>query len=152
MSFTIWGTFKVLYKGALTQKRSVLVLCTTFRSDFHASWKNQNNHSTLNSSFNALSKWHEPDIKITSVFWSKFDHFGHRDILRTVIFFSLSKYIRNIWAPTFLGTFNCTYVLYLPLNSHAIKYGIWKSKMELKTFWIHNWFCYLPSINFMEHS
>ena len=49
-------------KGALTQKRSFLVVCTTFRSDFHVSWKNQNKHSTLNSSFEALSKWHEPDI------------------------------------------------------------------------------------------
>ena len=29
-SFSIWGTFK----GALTQKRSFLVICTTFRSDF----------------------------------------------------------------------------------------------------------------------
>ena len=25
----------ITYKGALTQKRSFLVLCTTFRSDFH---------------------------------------------------------------------------------------------------------------------
>ena len=70
-------------------------------------------------------------------FWTKFGHFGHRDILRTVTF-SLSKHIRNIWAPTFLGTFNCT-LLALELrqrekNSHAIKYGIWKSQMELKTF------------------
>ena len=49
------------YKGALTQKWSFLVICTTFRSDFHVGWKNQNNHSTLNSSFDALSKWHEPN-------------------------------------------------------------------------------------------
>ena len=28
--------------------------------------KNQNKHSTLNLSFNALSKWHEPDIKFQS--------------------------------------------------------------------------------------
>ena len=33
-SFTIWGTFKV-YKGALIQKRSYLVICTRFRSAFH---------------------------------------------------------------------------------------------------------------------
>ena len=39
------------------------MICTTFRSDFGVSWKNQNNHSTLNSSFDALSKWHEPDIR-----------------------------------------------------------------------------------------
>jgi hypothetical protein len=51
-------------KGALALKRSFLVLCTTFRSDFHVGWKNQNKHSTLNSSFNALSKWHEPNIRI----------------------------------------------------------------------------------------
>jgi len=30
------------YKGALTQNRSFLVLCTTFRSDFYVNWKNQN--------------------------------------------------------------------------------------------------------------
>ena len=51
------------YKGALTQKRSFLVICTTFRSAFGVSWKNQNKHSMLNSSFNTLSKWHEPDIR-----------------------------------------------------------------------------------------
>ena len=51
------------YKGALTQKRSFLVICTTFRSDFCVSWKNQNKHSTLNLSFDALFKWHEPDIR-----------------------------------------------------------------------------------------
>ena len=45
-------------KGALTQKRSFSVICFTFRSDFHVGWKNQNKHSTLNSSFEALSKWH----------------------------------------------------------------------------------------------
>ena len=38
------------------------MICTTFRSDFHVGWKNQNKLSTLNSSFDALSKWHEPDI------------------------------------------------------------------------------------------
>ena len=51
------------YKNALTQKRYFLVICTTFRSNFCVSWKNQNKHSTLNSSFNALSKWHDPHIK-----------------------------------------------------------------------------------------
>ena len=29
------GAHSRYYKGALTQKRSLLVLCTTFRSDFH---------------------------------------------------------------------------------------------------------------------
>ena len=63
-----FGAHSRYYKGALTQKRSFLVLCTTFRSDFHVGWKNQNKHSTLNSSFDALSKWHEPDI-IFKIFW-----------------------------------------------------------------------------------
>ena len=40
------------------------MICTTFRFGFHVGWKNQNKHSTLNSSFNALSKWHEPNIRI----------------------------------------------------------------------------------------
>ena len=44
----------VYYKGALSQKRPFLVICTTFRSAFHVSWKNQNKHSTLNSSFNTV--------------------------------------------------------------------------------------------------
>ena len=30
-----FGTHSRYYKGALTQKRSFLVVCTTFRSDFH---------------------------------------------------------------------------------------------------------------------
>ena len=50
------------YNGAWTQKRSFLVTCTTFTSDICISWKNQNKYSTLNLSFDALSKWHEPDI------------------------------------------------------------------------------------------
>ena len=57
-----FGAHSSYYKGALTQKRSFLVICTTFRSVFHVGWKNQNEHSTLNLSFDALSKWHEPDI------------------------------------------------------------------------------------------
>ena len=57
-----FGAHLRYHKGALTQKRSFLVLCTTFRSDFHVSWKNQNKNSTLNSSFDALSKWHDPHI------------------------------------------------------------------------------------------
>ena len=39
------------------------MIFTTFRTDFHVGWKNQNTHSILNSSFDALSKWHEPDMK-----------------------------------------------------------------------------------------
>ena len=63
-SFTIWDIFKGhSHKGALTQKRSFLVICTTFRSDFHVGWKNQNKHSTLNLSFDTLSKWHFIDFQ-----------------------------------------------------------------------------------------
>ena len=54
----------IMYKGALTQKRSFLVICTTFRSDFCDGWKNQNKHSTLNLSFNALPKRHDADISL----------------------------------------------------------------------------------------
>ena len=46
-----FGAHSRYYKGALTQKRSFLVICTTFRSDFRVDWKYQNKHSTLNSSF-----------------------------------------------------------------------------------------------------
>ena len=60
-----FGAHSRYYKGALTQKRSFLVLCNTFRSDFHVGWKNQNKHSTLNWSFDALSKWHDPHISKT---------------------------------------------------------------------------------------
>ena len=57
-----FGAHSRYHKGALTQKRAFLVLCTTFRSDLHVGWKNQNKHLMLNSSFNVLSKWHELDI------------------------------------------------------------------------------------------
>ena len=43
-----FGAHSRYYKGALTQKRSFLVICTTFRYDFHVCGKNQNKHSTLN--------------------------------------------------------------------------------------------------------
>ena len=55
-----FGVHSRYYKGELTQKRSFLVICTTFRSVFHPGWKNQNKLST----FNALSKWHESDINL----------------------------------------------------------------------------------------
>ena len=38
-----------------------LVLRIISESAFHVGWKNQNKHLKLNSSFDALSKWHEPD-------------------------------------------------------------------------------------------
>ena len=57
-----FGAHSRYHKGALTKKRSFLVICTTSRSDFFVSWKNQNKHSALNLSFDALSKWYEPDI------------------------------------------------------------------------------------------
>ena len=46
------------YKDALTQKRSFLVTCTCLvsRSNFMSVKKNQNKHSTLNLSFDTLSK------------------------------------------------------------------------------------------------
>ena len=59
MSF---GAHSRYYNGVLTQKRLFLMVCATFRSDFHVGWKNQNKHLTLNLSFDTLSKWHEPDI------------------------------------------------------------------------------------------
>ena len=59
----LFGAHSWYYKGALPQKRSFLMIC--IRSDFHVGWKNQNKHSTTNSSFDALSKWHEPDIIFT---------------------------------------------------------------------------------------
>ena len=61
-----FGAHSRYYRGALTQKISVLGVCNTFRSDFHVGWKNKNKYSTLNSSFNTLSKWHEPDIRPNS--------------------------------------------------------------------------------------
>ena len=73
-----FGAHSRYYKGALTQKRSFLVICTTFRSAFHVSWRNQNKLSTLNLSFNALSKWHEPDIRI--------DHFTNFSTNLFVVF------------------------------------------------------------------
>ena len=70
-----FGAHSRYYKGALTQKRSFLVICTTFRSAFHVGWKNQNKHSTLNLSFDTLSKWHEPDIR-------KINKFSYKVYLR----------------------------------------------------------------------
>ena len=72
-----FGAHSRYYKGALTQKRSFLVICTTFRSDFHVGWKNQNKHSTLHASFDALSKWHDPDISefiIDEQLWDNVNH------------------------------------------------------------------------------
>ena len=40
------------------------MICTTFRSDFHDGRKNQTKQSTLISSFDALSKWDDPHIRI----------------------------------------------------------------------------------------
>ena len=38
------------------------MISTTFRFDFCGGRKNQSKHSTLNSSFDALSKLHKPDV------------------------------------------------------------------------------------------
>ena len=51
-----FGAQSRYYKGALTQKRSFLWF--VLLSSFCVGWKNQNKHSTINSSFNTLSKWH----------------------------------------------------------------------------------------------
>ena len=54
------------------------MICTTFRSDFHVGWKNQNKHSTLNLSIDALSKWHdlhinhENNFKLQNTFYLSF--------------------------------------------------------------------------------
>ena len=58
----LFGAHSRYYKGALSKNRSFLVICTTFRSDFHFGWKNQTKHSTLDTSFDPMSKWHEPDM------------------------------------------------------------------------------------------
>ena len=50
-----FGAHSRYAKDTLTQKRSFLVICTTFRSAFHINWKNQNKNSTLNLSFHTLS-------------------------------------------------------------------------------------------------
>ena len=42
-----FGAHSSLYKYTLTQKRPFLVIGTTFRSNFHVGWKNQNKHSPL---------------------------------------------------------------------------------------------------------
>ena len=99
-----FGAHSRYYKGALTQKRSFLVIWTTFRSDFHVSWKYQNKHSTLNSSFDALSKWHEPDQshvnRIDDLIFSmtpnigfqnvvKTCHFSHLDVLYIIFIYNL---------------------------------------------------------------
>ena len=55
------------YKSALTQKRLFLVIYTTFRTNFCVGWKNRNGYLTLDLSFHALSKWHEPDINWKSL-------------------------------------------------------------------------------------
>ena len=57
-----FGVHSRYHNGELAQKSLFLAIVTTFRSAFHACWKNQNKHSTLNSSFDALSEWHEPDL------------------------------------------------------------------------------------------
>ena len=58
-----FGAHSRYYKGALIQNRSILTICITFRSGFRFGWKSHNKHSTLNSSFDTLSKWYEPDTK-----------------------------------------------------------------------------------------
>ena len=51
-------------QGGLTQKKSALVICTTFRHNICVGWKKQT--FKLNLSFDALSQWHETDITLCS--------------------------------------------------------------------------------------
>jgi len=81
-----FGAHTRYYKGALTQKRWFLVVCTSFRSDFHVGWKNQNKHSALNSSFDTLSKWYEPDIRL-------FQDNLHNWVTTSTLFLILKVYI-----------------------------------------------------------
>ena len=53
-----FGAHLMYYKGA-TQKRYFSVICTFSDTLFMTNKKNQNKHSILNSSFYALSKWHD---------------------------------------------------------------------------------------------
>ena len=83
------GTQSRYYEGALTRKvkRSFFVICTTFRSDFHVGWKNQDKHSTMNSSFHTLAKWHDPHI--SNVCFKKTDTARCKNILHTACSVSL---------------------------------------------------------------
>ena len=108
-----FGAYSRYYKGALTQNRSFLVIYTTFRSDFRVGWKNQNKHSTLDSSFNALSKWHEPEInqcRMYVIWW-----------IANLTKFRILKY--NI----------CYCLLSAPQNQF---------KTEKKRVWLANFFCW----------
>ena len=53
-----FGAHSRYYKGALTQKRSFLVICITLRSDFHVGCKK--------SKQTMKWKWHDPHIKETN--------------------------------------------------------------------------------------
>ena len=70
-----------------------LVICTTFRSDFHVGWKNKNKHSTLNSTFVALAKWHEPHTNcfnfVKKTLWQKCISFRWENLLVNPNKFSL---------------------------------------------------------------
>ena len=62
LSFTIWGTFKVLW-GCLNSKEIIFSALYYFQIWFSCRLKKSNKHSSLNLSFDALSKWHEPNIR-----------------------------------------------------------------------------------------
>ena len=55
-----FGAHSRYYEGASTQKRSFQVICTTFRSAFSC-WLKKSKQ-TFKTKFDAMSKWHEPDI------------------------------------------------------------------------------------------
>ena len=92
------------------------MICTTFRSDFHVSWKNQNRKSTLNLSFDTLFKWHEPDIidKTRIVFYRLI-------IFKKFLLFTCNIFMVTNWTSCFTRS----------------KYG-WYGYKRL-TFWHFNW-------------
>ena len=71
--FKISGTFKVSVLSLLSSGTLIRVICNSFTSDFDVSWKNIKTNiqnSTLNLSFDALLKWHDPHIcQSVRMFW-----------------------------------------------------------------------------------
>ena len=79
------------YKGALTQKRSFLVICTTFSSDFHVWWKTKNKNSTLN--------WLRRSVQMT---WIRHKEFlrlvkWHQVIWKFLLMISRTNLIKKNW-------------------------------------------------------
>ena len=60
------------YRGALTQKKSFVVICTTFRFDFHVGWKNQNKQSIINSSLDTCRNDMNQTLVQLKIIWNSF--------------------------------------------------------------------------------